>query len=275
MHTWLPDAHSEAPSPASAMLSAALLNTGMYAIIRFQALTVATLGGYARTVLLVFGFASVAVGALFMVGCRNFKRLFAYSSIEQMGLIAVGLGLGGALGLYGALLQVLTHALGKAVLFLTGGEVVLRYRSRDASDIRGVLILSPVVGLALLFGSLAILGSPPLGVFLSEFTIVRASFIGSASWLGFLLLALLVIAFIAFASITMGMVFGRPPGSSPAEPAPLGAAAAGPSRPVGPATAARAGAIPLVAGLGLLLVLGVWIPAGLNDLILHSIRIIS
>ncbi len=94
MHTWLPDAHSEAPSPASAMLSAALLNTGMYAIIRFQALTRAPLGThYAAQILLIFGFASVIVGALFIVLRGNFKRLFAYSSVEHMGIIAIALGL--------------------------------------------------------------------------------------------------------------------------------------------------------------------------------------
>jgi len=258
MHTWLPDAHSEAPSPASAMLSAALLNTGMYAIIRFQALTGAELGRYGNDVLLIFGFASLLIGALFMIGCENFKRLFAYSSIEHMGLIAIGLGFGGAIGIYGALLQVLNHAIGKSVLFLTSGEVVLRYRSRNAGDVRGLLQLSPVTGLALLFGSLAILGSPPFGVFLSEFTIVRASFAGRSSWLGFVLLALLVVAFIAFASTTTGMVFGSRRESA------------------GSLTASsqRVGAVPLVAGLGLLLLLGIWIPGGLNELILHSMRTI-
>jgi hydrogenase-4 component F len=258
MHTWLPDAHSEAPSPASAMLSAALLNTGMYAIIRFQALTTAELGRYANHVLLVFGFASLAVGALFMIECENFKRLFAYSSIEHMGLIAVGLGFGGAIGVYGALLQTLNHAIGKSVLFLTSGEVVLRYRTRNASEVHGLLQLAPVTGLALLFGSLAILGSPPFGVFLSEFTIVRASFAGQASWLGFILLALLVIAFVAFARSTMGMVFGSRPDRAASLDAP----------------ARLVGAAPLVAGLGLLLLLGIWIPAGLNELIMHSIRTI-
>jgi len=256
MHTWLPDAHSEAPSPASAMLSAALLNTGMYAIIRFQALTTPQLGRYANNVLLIFGFASLLVGALFMIGCGNFKRLFAYSSIEHMGIIAVALGFGGVLGFYGALLQTLTHAIGKSVLFLSGGEVVLRYRTRNASEVRGLLPLVPVTGLALLLGSLAILGSPPFGVFLSEFTIVRASFASQASWLGFFLLALLVIAFVAFSGTTVSMVFGtRPRGTASLSALPR-----------------RVGAVPLVAGLGLLLLLGLWIPGGLNELIMHAIK---
>ncbi|WP_300612650.1 proton-conducting transporter membrane subunit [Trebonia sp.] len=259
MHTWLPDAHSEAPSPASAMLSAALLNTGMYAIIRFKALTTADLGRFSNDVLLVFGFASLAVGALFMIGSDNFKRLFAYSSIEHMGLIAIGLGFGGLLGIYGALLQTFNHAIGKSVLFLTSGEIVLRYKTRNVVEVRGLLRQSPVIGGALLLGSLAIVGSPPFGIFLSEFTIVRASFAGHA-WLGFFLLALLVIAFVALTSTTVGMVFGRPPGDGVAAPG---------------MTSRVIGTSPLVPGLGLLLLLGVWIPGGLNELILQSIKAIT
>ena len=177
MHTWLPDAHAEAPSPASAMLSAALLNTGMYAIIRFLAIAQARLGGtYPRAVLLSFGFASIVIGALFMVRRGNFKRLFAYSSVEHMGIIAVALGFGGTLGLYGALLQMLNHALAKAVLFLSSGDVALRYRTREAAQVSGLLAAVPVTGGALLLASFAVLGSPPFGLFLSELTIVRAGF---------------------------------------------------------------------------------------------------
>ena len=151
MHTWLPDAHAEAPSPASAMLSAALLNTGMYAIIRFLAIAHARLGDtYPRAVLLSFGFASIVIGALFMVRKGNFKRLFAYSSVEHMGIIAVALGFGGMLGLYGALLQVLNHALAKAVLFLASGDVSLRYKTREAAGVSGLLAAVPVTGGALL-----------------------------------------------------------------------------------------------------------------------------
>jgi hydrogenase-4 component F len=257
MHTWLPDAHSEAPSPASAMLSAALLNTGMYAIVRFQALAVPELGRYTNRVLLVFGFASIVIGALFMVRRGNFKRLFAYSSIEHMGIVSVALGFGGTLGLYGALLHTLNHAIGKCVVFLTSGEVVHRWRSREASDVTGALGAAPLVGGVLLLGSLAILGTPPFGLFLSEFTIVRAGFHGSSP-LAFLLLALLVLAFIAFARTTAGMATGEPSDEEGiAQPQSIVAA------------------LPLVAGMAALLLLGVWIPGGLNDLIMHSIGAIQ
>lgn len=255
MHTWLPDAHAEAPSPVSAMLSAALLNTGMYAIVRFYALAGAKLGPYANVVLLVFGFASIVIGAIFMVRRRNFKRLFAYSSVEHMGIIAVGLGFGGVLGVYGALLHTLNHAIGKCLLFLTSGEVMLRYRTTLVNEVAGLLSSTPVIGGALLLGSLAILGSPPFGLFLSEFTIVRAGFAGQAG-LGLLLLALLVLAFIAFAYTIAGMTVGpeRRHGQSSA-----------------PAASLRfVGGVPIVLGLIALLGLGIWIPGDLNDLILRA-----
>jgi hydrogenase-4 component F len=264
MHTWLPDAHSEAPSPASAMLSAALLNTGMYAIIRFQALTRVELGThYAAHILLIFGFASVIVGTLFIVLRGNYKRLFAYSSVEHMGIIAIALGFGGVLGFYGALLHTLTHAIGKSVLFLTSGDIVLRYRTRVIDEVRGVLSVTPLTGAVLLLAALAVAGSPPFGLFLSEFTIVRAGLARSSIVLVAALVILLAIVFIALVGAAAGMALGGAP-----------------ARPTsGPAYTERSGrllaATPLVTGLTLLLLLGVWIPGGLNQLIMQSIHAIS
>ena len=276
MHTWLPDAHAEAPSPASAMLSAALLNTGMYAIMRFLAIARAGLGdGFPRGVLLAFGFASIVIGVLFMVrrgtaagpgGAEgrppgmNFKRLFAYSSVEHMGIIAIALGFGGVLGLYGALLHTLNHAIAKAVLFLSGGDVSLRYQTREATRVTGLLAAVPVTGGALLLGSFAVLGSPPFGLFLSELTIVRAGFAESGPVLPLLLLALLAVAFVAFARTTTGMVTGEPQASP------------GPYRGRGAGVAAVA---PVLVGLTALLVLGLWIPADLDAVIRHSIAVLS
>ncbi len=268
MHTWLPDAHAEAPSPASAMLSAALLNTGMYAIMRFLAIARAGLGSeFPRVVLLVFGFLSVAIGVLFMVRRRgmNFKRLFAYSSVEHMGIIAVALGFGGVLGLYGALLHTLNHAIAKAVLFLTSGDIALRYRTREAAGVAGLLASVPVTGAALMVGSFAVLGSPPFGLFLSELTIVRAGFAGASPVLPLLLLALLAVAFIAFARTTTGMATGEPAAASGSGAGGDGRASPYRSRLVGLTAIA-----PAAAGLAVLLVLGLWIPVGLNTLIMHS-----
>jgi hydrogenase-4 component F len=262
MHTWLPDAHAEAPGPASAMLSAALLNTGMYAIIRFLAIANRGLGStYPRAVLLSFGFASIVIGALFMVRRGNFKRLFAYSSVEHMGIIAVALGFGGTLGLYGALLQTLNHALAKAVLFLSSGDVSLRYKTREAGQVRGLLAAVPVTGGALLLATFAVLGSPPFGLFLSELTIVRAGFASASPVFPLLLLALLGLAFVAFARTTAGMVTGSPPPRL--------------ASPYRGRAAVAVTAAPLVAGLAALLVLGLWIPAGLNTILVHSTAVIG
>jgi len=261
MHTWLPDAHAEAPSPASAMLSAALLNTGMYAIIRFLAIARARLGdSFPQGVLLAFGFASIVIGVLFMVRRGNFKRLFAYSSVEHMGIIAVALGFGGVLGMYGALLQILNHAIAKAVLFLSSGDVALRFKTREAAGVRGLLAAAPITGGALLLASFAALGLPPSGVFLSELTIVRAGFAATSPVLPLLLLALLGVAFVAFARITTGMVTGE------AQPSPS---------PYRGRAAGLAAVAPLAVGLAALLVLGLWIPGGLNTVILHSVAVLS
>ena len=261
MHTWLPDAHSEAPSPASAMLSAALLNTGMYAVIRFQAIAKAGLGNaYPDHVLLVFGFLTLFVGVIFMVRRGNFKRLFAYSSIEHMGIVAVALGFGGVLGLYGALLQVLNHAIGKAVLFLSSGDVVLGYKTRESSEVRGALGALPLAGGVLVLAALAVAGCPPFGVFLSELTIVRAGFAGAAPVLAGVFLLLLVVGFIALVGTTLAMATGE--GPEPLHPYP---------RRSGRILAA----FPLVGGLGVLALLGVWIPGGLNEILMHAVRAIS
>jgi hydrogenase-4 component F len=260
MHTWLPDAHAEAPSPTSAMLSAALLNTGMYAIIRFLAIARAGLGGaYVRNVLLVFGFLSLAVAALFLVRSGNLKRLFAYSSVEHMGIIAIGLGFGGVLGVYGALLHTLNHAIGKSVVFLSTGDVALAYHSRESREIRGVLSALPLTGGALLIGTLALLGSPPFGPFLSELTIVRAG-MGSSPALTGLLLLLLVVAFIGLAHTVAGCVTGSAPRRL---------------QPYRGRAERLLAATPLIAGLTGLLVLGLWIPSGLHHVLMSSIGVVT
>ncbi len=260
MQTWLPDAHSEAPSPASAMLSAGLLNTGMYAIIRYRAITGLALGPrFPDTVLLFFGFLTVFVGVMFLVRAANYKRMYAYSSIEHMGIIAIALGFGGTLGFYGALLQVLAHAIGKAVLFLSSGHLVLGYRTREVSEVRGVLSVLPFAGGILLLAALAVGGSPPFGVFLSELTIVRAGFDHVNPFLPALLLLFLVIGFISLLHGTLAMVSGERPSSEVLVP-------------YAGRTQRLAASLPLVGGLGLLATLGLWIPGGLSDLLVHSIH---
>jgi hydrogenase-4 component F len=179
-----------------------------------------------------------------------------------MGIIAVALGFGGVLGLYGALLHTLNHAIAKAVLFLSSGDIALRYQTREAARVRGLLAAVPLTGGALLLGSFAVLGSPPFGLFLSEFTIVRAGFAGASPVLPLLLLLLLAVAFIAFARTTTGMSTGEP------------SAAAALASPYQGRAARLAAVVPVAVGLAALLVLGLWIPAGLNTAITHSIAVL-
>ncbi|MHB8556454.1 MAG: proton-conducting transporter transmembrane domain-containing protein, partial [Candidatus Dormibacteria bacterium] len=199
-------------------------------------------------------------GAFFMIHRRDFKRLFAYSSVEHMGIIAVGLGFGGVLGLYGALLHTLNHSVGKAVLFLTGGTLVLAYGTRRTDRIGGALTSLPLTGGALLIGSLAIVGSPPFGLFISEFVIVRAGLSAAYPALVGLFLLLLVIVFIGFMHTTSGMAAGQPQ-----------AAVVSPYQGRAERWSAAA---PLLLGLCGLLLLGLWIPGWLNTLLLHSVALI-
>ena len=235
--------------------------------------------------LLTLGFASIIIGAAFMVRRGNFKRLFAYSSVEHMGIIAVALGFGGILGLYGALQHTLNHAIAKAVLFLTSGDIVLRYHTREADGVRGLLAAAPLTGGVLVLGSLAVLGSPPFGLFLSELTIGRAGFASASPVLPLLLLALLAIAFVAFARTTTSMATGAAVHPGPGRAADHGTGEAAAATTTGAAPVVRqpypdhvallAAVAPLVAGLAVVLILGLWIPGGLNTVIRHAIAVIS
>ena len=171
LHTWLPDAHSQAPSPVSALLSGALLNCALLGVLRFYAICVAAGdAAFARTLFLVLGFASLLVGAGMLLGQRDYKRLLAYSSVENMGIIAVGLGVAGT-ATYGALLHMVNHSLVKAALFLLAGNVLRAYGTTAVAEVRGAGRLLPASAALLMLGSFAIGGSPPFGPFVSELTV--------------------------------------------------------------------------------------------------------
>jgi len=176
MHSWLPDAHSEAPSVVSALLSGALLNCAFLGILRVvQVLNGAGAGDFARDLLLVFGLLSVVVATVFIVAQLDFKRMLAYSSIEHMGILAVGVGLGG-LGSFGALLHAVNHSLAKGMLFLVAGNILARYHTKSIQMITGVSHELPVSAMLWMAGLVAITGTPPFGLFQSELTIIRAAF---------------------------------------------------------------------------------------------------
>lgn len=247
MHSWLPDAHSESPAPVSAMLSGALLNTAMIGIVRFLGITrAADLGRLPQLVLVAFGVLSLFIGALFIVRQRGIKRLMAYSSIEHMGVVALGFGFGGALGVAGALYHMLNHSLNKSLMFFGAGNMMRAYGTKDIAEIGGVGRFFPAEGALWLAGAIAITGAPPFGLFLSEFTIMRAGLKPSFSWAVYVMAVLLVVIFIGFMNHFRSMYY------TPA------AADSSPSRGVSAWCA-----VPMWLALAPLLILGLWWPAGI------------
>ena len=192
MHTWLPDAHSEAPAPASAMRSGSLLSAALYAILRFfQVATVAGQKGFAEHVLIVFGALSLIAASLFVIRQGNYKRLLAYSSIEHMGVIALGVGFGAPLAVAGALLHVITHASAKGLAFFGAGSLLRGYDTKEIDQVRGAGTTMPFTGPMFLGAAIALCGLPLSGVFRSEFEIVSGGFANS-QYLGVALLIVFV-----------------------------------------------------------------------------------
>jgi hydrogenase-4 component F len=232
LHTWLPDAHSEAPSAASALLSGALLNLAFLGILRAQqALEAAGLGDFGRELLVGFGLFSIAVAAGFLLIQRDFKRLLAYSSVEHMGILALAVGIGKT-AIYGGMLHAVNHSLTKGMLFLVAGNVYAAYGSKEIASVRGVQRALPVSGILWLAGFVLIAGVPPSGLFVSEFVVVRSALELGHPWIAALTLALLGAAFVGMASafLTMGsneptrVARRREPLVSVLPPAALGAA---------------------------------------------------
>jgi hydrogenase-4 component F len=217
MHTWLPDAHSEAPSPISALLSGVLLNCAMYAILRFYALATPSIGRrYPDGLLLGFGLLSLLVATLFILRQRDYKRLLAYSSVEHIGLVALGVAFGGALGLTGALLQLINHAVTKSLMFFASGHVLLRYGTKEIDRVAGIVRVLPVSGTVLVLGGLALAGAPPFGIFASELTIFGAGFRNGHALAATVALALVALVFVGLFGSLNRMVFGVAPEGTPA-----------------------------------------------------------
>ena len=211
MHTWLPDAHSEAPSPLSAMMSGVLLAVALYAITRWKVVVDATLGpAFSNQLLLLMGLFSLLVAAFSLVLQRNYKRMLAYSSIEHTGLICIGLGLG-PLGVFAAFLHLICHTAAKSMLFILSGEVLHHYRSTELDRVSGLLKVMPSTGALFMGGILAIVGLPPFGLFISEFALIRAGFAAGRPGLMATVLALLAVAFVALLRHSNRMLYGTPP----------------------------------------------------------------
>lgn len=249
LHTWLPDAHSESPSVVSALLSGALLNCAFLGILRgHQVLVAAGEGDFGRRLLTGFGLISMAVAGVFILGQSDYKRMLAYSSVEHMGILALGVGLGGA-ATFGAMLHAVNHSLAKGMLFLLAGNILAAYRTKAAAEVRGVIRLLPATGLLWVAGFLAITGTPPFGPFLSELTILKAALDQGRFRVAAAYLLFLAVIFVGMATMVLRMAQGA------ASKAP-----AGPPR----REAALAVAPPMVLALAVL-ILGVYVPEALSD----------
>jgi hydrogenase-4 component F len=209
LHNWLPDAHAEGPTPISAVLSGLLLNVALYAVVRNKVLVDGALGTHvAGNLMMAFGLLSVVVAAFFLSRQKDVKRLFAYSSIEHMGIVTFAFGMGGPVASFAGLLHMTAHSLTKSAIFFAVGHAAQKTGTQVIADIRGLIQVSPAVGWGLMLGSIAILGIPPFGVFASEFLILTTA-MREQPWATPILLVALGVAFAVIFSKVQGMVFGE------------------------------------------------------------------
>jgi len=258
MHTWKPDAYSEAPVPAAAILSTATLNCALYGLIRFYILTSHCLGHeFAGGLLLVFGMLSMGIAAPFVLVQRNFRRLLAYHTIDHAGIMVTALGVGGPLGALALMLHMMFHTVAKGLLFLCAGSIYQHFKTDLFRKIKGGVIRTmPVTGVVFLMAILAIIGMPPFSLFQSEFLILRAAFAGG-HYLPTALFILFGLGIFAGALIHVGdMVLGRDEDAPKAKWHPWRNAS-------------------ILALAGVLVVMGFWLPAPLLELIRGAARVVG
>ena len=243
LHAWLPDAHAEGPTPISAVLSGLLLNVALFALLRFKLLLAANAGALAPGPLMItMGLVSLVFASFMLYRRRDIKRMFAYSSIEHMGIITFAFGIGGPLANFAGLLHMTMHSLTKSAIFFGVGHIAQATGTQRIADIRGLTESHPMLGWGLVVGVVAIAGMPPLGIFMSEFLVVSSTF-ARQPLLALPLVAGLIIGFGALMLRLQGLAFGAPSGSRN--------------------TQATASYVPMFAHLGLVLLAGVYLPAPL------------
>jgi hydrogenase-4 component F len=254
LHNWLPDAHAEGPTPVSAVLSGLLLNVAIYAVVRCKVLVEGSLqSSLPSNMLMGFGLLSVVLASFFLWRQRDIKRLFAYSSVEHMGIVTFAFGMGGPVATFAALLHMTVHSLTKSAIFFAVGHAAQKAGSQRIEDIRGLLAMNPTIGWGLVLGSIAILGLPPFGVFASEFLILTTA-MKQQPWATPILLVALGVAFAAIFGRVQSMVFGEASGRRlPHQPALL----------------------PVFAHLAIVLLLGLYIPPYLADWYRAAARMIG
>jgi hydrogenase-4 component F len=254
LHAWLPDAHAEGPTPISAVLSGLLLNVALYALLRFKMLLAANAGAIAPGPLMIaLGLLSVIFAGFMLYRRRDIKRLFAYSSIEHMGIIVFAFGMGGPIGNFAGLLQMTMHSLTKSAIFFSVGHVAQVKGTQRIAEIAGLTESHPMLGWSLIAGVVAIAGLPPFGVFQSEFLVVSSTF-ARDPMLALLLVFGLLVAFGALMLRLSEVAFGEPRG------------------PVGPVHASY---VPTFAHLALVLVAGVYLPAPLVAWFAHVAKLLG
>ena len=259
MHTWKPDAYGEAPGLVGALLAGGLTNCAFLAILRFtQICTAAGEAAFARPLLVTMGLVSMAVAGVFMARQRDYKRMLAYSSVEHMGILIFGIGMGG-LATFGALLHLVNNGLGKGVLFLSAGNIHRAYGSKLTDHVTGAIRRLPISGALFLAGFFAITGSPPFGPFMSEFTILTATFAGNHFVAAGLFLLMLVVVFLGMGATVVRVVQGEPPQAAK-------------DRPYREHFWTVA---PPLGFLGLVLLLGVYVPPPLSVLIKDAVSFLE
>jgi hydrogenase-4 component F len=254
LHNWLPDAHAEGPTPISAVLSGLLLNVALYAVLRCKVLADGALASrFAGDLMMGFGLLSLVLAAFFLSRQRDVKRMFAYSSIEHMGLMTFAFGMGGPIASFAGLLHMTVHSLVKSAIFFAVGHAAQKAGTQLMDDIRGLVRVSPTVGWGLMIGTLAILGMPPFGVFASEFLILTTA-MRDYPWTTPLLLLALGVAFAAVLARVQPMVFGETTVKPLAHPPAL---------------------VPVFVHLALALLLGLYVPPYLQDWYEQAARLVA
>ncbi len=257
VHTWLPDAHSEAPTPISALLSGALLATSFYAILRFFQVSMRCLGPtYPRNVLLAFGLASLVLAALYLLSQRDLKRLLAYSSIEHMGILAIGMSFSAPIAIVGVLLHVIAHGTAKGTAFFGAGSVVRKFKTKDLLRIRGGVALLPWSGPMLVLAVLGLSAMPPFGIFRSEFLIVSGGLSDPHDAVAAILVVLVTLAFFGLSWFTTETMLTPAPAMLTAR--------------LKRGETSRFIVVAMVLGLVALTVIGVHVPGQLSDLLHHA-----
>jgi len=250
LNAWLPDAHAEGPTPVSAVLSGLLLNVALYAVLRVKMLVAAHPEALSPgPLMMAAGLASLLMAGVMLYRRRDIKRLFAYSSIEHMGIMVLAFGIGGPLANFAGLLHMAMHTLTKSAIYFGVGAAAQIKGTQRLSDITGLTASHPALGWALVAGGAAIMGLPPAGIFMSEFLLVTSSFAAMPA-LTLALVAGLLLAFGALAGKIAGIAFGAPSPDAGLAAAPVKVA-------IGP----------MVLHLALVLVAGVWLPPTLADLL--------